>query len=93
MVHWQIDLVADDYVRVRSMLVSKEVQRRDDGAIGRVLEGYDAVVKAVGLDCCEDCFDVGLGSQVILVWVEGLKGGLSMSSAHVLLAKGQCGSS
>lgn len=63
-------------VRMLVVLVGKEVEREDYGAVGRVLEGYHAVGGVPGLDAAEDIFDCGLCEQIVMLWVEGAYGGL-----------------
>lgn len=75
-----VGLAADEDVRVAVLEVGEEVEREDDGAVGRVLDGHDAIVGGAGLDGREDVFDVDDRLEGVDGLVESVEGCLGRVS-------------
>lgn len=76
MAYGDIDFAFDENVRVAAVEVGEEVEGEDDGAVGGVFEGDDAVGGGACLDGGEDVFNGDLGLEVVFGFGELAYGGL-----------------
>ena len=71
-----VNLATDLNLRISALEIREEVQREDDGAIGGILKGHDAVGGCVVLDGGEDVFNGRLRNDRVLRFGKAGEGGL-----------------